>query len=41
MDECPSRCRIIMVDRVLIIYFIMKCDIWIVVLYRSRSNVEK
>ena len=38
MDAYPSCCKIVMVDRVLLINFVMKCDICIVVLSRSHSN---
>ena len=38
VDVCPCRCKTVMVDRVLLINFVMKCDIWAVVLSHARSN---
>ena len=38
VDACPYHCRILMAERVLLIHFVMKCDIWGVVLSRSYSN---
>ena len=34
----PHHCRIIMLYKVLLIHYLMKCSIWTVVLYRAHLN---
>ena len=41
VDACPCCYIIVMLDRVLLIHFVMKCDIWTVFLSRARSNGER
>ena len=36
--KCPRRCRIVMVSRVLLMHFVMKCSMWMVVVSRDRLN---
>ena len=38
VDACPCHFKIVMVDRVLLIHFMINGDIWTVVLSRDRSN---
>ena len=41
VDVCPRLFKIIMLDWVLLIRLVMKCDIWNLVLPHSRSNGER
>ena len=41
LDSFPCSCIIFMVDRVLLIHFLMKCDTWKVFLFRASSNGVK
>ena len=35
---CPRRCRIVIVGRVFLMHFMMKCSMWAVVISRARLN---
>ena len=38
VEACPCCCRVVMLERVLLIHFVMKCDIWTIFLSRACSN---
>ena len=38
VDAWPNLCKIVMVDMMLLIHLLMKCDIWTLVLSHDGSN---